>query len=100
MTILRILRAGRRAVLTAATGILYTRTLCSSSGVLVPVRSGGRAHRVRRSETRRRAGRPRTAPRAGRVAGPPTLRVTEVEGGVACLIQVWAAARLMPTVGA
>jgi hypothetical protein len=30
---------------------------------------------------------------------PPTLRVAEVEGGVACLIQVWAAARLMPTVG-
>lgn len=31
---------------------------------------------------------------------PPTLRVAEVEGGVACLIQVWAASRLMPSVGA
>jgi hypothetical protein len=31
---------------------------------------------------------------------PPTLRVAEVEGGVACLIQVWDASLLMPTVGA
>ena len=33
-------------------------------------------------------------------ADPPTLRVAEVEGAVACLIQVWDARRLMPTVGA
>jgi hypothetical protein len=31
---------------------------------------------------------------------PPTLRVAEVDGRVACLIQVWDAARLMPTTGA
>jgi hypothetical protein len=31
---------------------------------------------------------------------PPTLRVAEVDGRVACLIQVWDATRLMPTTGA
>jgi hypothetical protein len=31
---------------------------------------------------------------------PPALRVAEVDGRVACLIQVWDAGRLMPTVGA
>jgi hypothetical protein len=30
---------------------------------------------------------------------PPTLRVAEVDGRVACLIQVWDAEQLMPTVG-
>ena len=30
----------------------------------------------------------------------PTLRVAEVEGEVACLIQVWSARQMMPTVGA
>ena len=30
---------------------------------------------------------------------PPTLRVAEVEGAVACLIQVWDARVTMPTVG-
>lgn len=32
--------------------------------------------------------------------GPATLRVVDSEGGVACLIQVWGAARMMPTAGA
>lgn len=31
---------------------------------------------------------------------PPTLRVAEVDGRVACLVQVWDARQLMPTVGA
>jgi hypothetical protein len=31
---------------------------------------------------------------------PPTLRVAEAEGQLACLILVWRAAQLMPTVGA
>ena len=31
---------------------------------------------------------------------PPTLRVAEVDGRVACLIQVWDASLLMPTIGA
>jgi hypothetical protein len=31
---------------------------------------------------------------------PPTLRVAEVEGRVACLLLVWDSARVMPTVGA
>jgi hypothetical protein len=31
---------------------------------------------------------------------PPTVRVAEVDGRVACLIQVWDARRLMPTAGA
>src|SRR4051794_28786379 len=31
---------------------------------------------------------------------PPTLRVADAEGRVACLIQVWDAKQLMPTVGA
>ena len=30
---------------------------------------------------------------------PPTLRVADADGRVACLIQVWDAARLMPTAG-
>ncbi|WP_439626133.1 hypothetical protein [Gemmata sp.] len=29
---------------------------------------------------------------------PPTVRVTDVEGGVACLVLVWDAKRAMPTV--
>jgi hypothetical protein len=31
---------------------------------------------------------------------PPTLRVADADGRVACLIQVWDASRLMPTAGA
>jgi hypothetical protein len=31
---------------------------------------------------------------------PPTLRVAEVDGPVACLIQVWNSSLLMPTIGA
>src|SRR5438132_12868466 len=31
---------------------------------------------------------------------PPTLRVADAEGRVACLIQVWDAATVMPTAGA
>ncbi len=31
---------------------------------------------------------------------PPTVRVADAEGRVACLIQVWDAARVMPTAGA
>ena len=31
---------------------------------------------------------------------PPSLRVADVEGGVACLVQVWDAREVMPTVGA
>jgi hypothetical protein len=30
---------------------------------------------------------------------PPTVRVADADGRVACLIQVWAAGRLMPTAG-
>ena len=33
-------------------------------------------------------------------SAPPTLRVAAAEGRVACLIQVWDAARAMPTAGA
>lgn len=33
-------------------------------------------------------------------SGTPSLRVAEVEGSVACLIQVWDARGTMPTVGA
>ena len=31
---------------------------------------------------------------------PPRMRVAEVEGGVACLILVWDASQMMPSVGA
>ena len=31
---------------------------------------------------------------------PPTLRVAEAEGGIACLVLVWNAAEVMPTAGA
>ena len=33
-------------------------------------------------------------------SSPPTLRVADAEGRVACLIQVWDSARVMPTAGA
>jgi hypothetical protein len=31
---------------------------------------------------------------------PPTLRVAEVEGRIACLILIWDSAQMMPTIGA
>jgi hypothetical protein len=33
------------------------------------------------------------------IATPPTLRIAEVEGRIACLILVWDAAERMPTIG-
>ena len=68
----------------------YVFRFVPQSGCAVPVDPRAAVERAARELVRALAELPT----------PPTLRVAEVEGGVACLIQVWAAARLMPTAGA
>jgi hypothetical protein len=77
---------------------LYTRILDESSGVRVPVRSEAAVATDPRTVVERAA---RELLRAlAELPNPPTLRVAEVDGRVACLIQVWDSSLLTPTTGA